>query len=72
MTFSKKGFDEYREYGENNGPISALYPMQHYSPKGDDSSATQTVSEDWIKRQKDDPHDEMLPMSMPGDKDYEC
>ena len=45
----KKGFDEYREYGENNGPI-----------------------DDWIKRQKDDPHDEMLPMSKPGDKDYEC
>ncbi len=31
--------------------------------------------EDWIKRQKDDPHDEMLPhlpMSRVADKDYEC
>lgn len=42
-------FNEYGNYGENNGPI-----------------------DDWIKRTKDDPHDNCLPMSKPGDKDYEC
>lgn len=29
--------------------------------------------DDWIKRTRiDDPCDEMMPMSNPGDKDYEC
>jgi len=29
--------------------------------------------DDWIKRNTvDDPCDEMMPMSNPGDKDYEC
>lgn len=34
-----KKFDEYGNYGENNGPI-----------------------DDWIKRTKDDPCDEMIPV----------
>jgi len=28
--------------------------------------------DDWIKRNQDDPHDEMRLMSNPGDRDYEC
>ena len=29
--------------------------------------------EDWVKRNStDDPCDEMVPMSKPGDKDYKC
>lgn len=27
--------------------------------------------DDWIKRNRDDPCDVMMPMSKPGDKDYE-
>lgn len=28
--------------------------------------------DDWIKRKQDDPCDEMIPMSKPGEKDYGC